>query len=186
MCPIMNSSINMWSQNKNSELNLRDEVNMLFDGTDFGTEKFNIMLHRQIRIDSSKYPYTNKIKCNTCNHDYNNAGKPGCPSCDGIGYLWDEHLIIGRLYRPQQLRLSDQLSQFANVGRVSNASMILISPHVYKFHNGDILYEIDLTSDGGIAFPIVQKVKYMCGSSIEMRLDRNKVEFNSVVVTEIT
>lgn len=177
---------NCWSQNKTSEIDLRQEVNNIFNGTDFGTEKFNVMLHRKIRIDESKYPYTNKIKCNTCNQDYNNAGKPGCPSCDGIGYLWDEFLIIGRLYRPQQLRLSDQLAQFANVGRMSNASMILISPHIYKLNSGDILYEIGLTDDGGIKFPIIKRIKYLCSSSIPMRLDRNKIEFNSSIVSEIT
>jgi|GEM_PF-6607650 len=185
MCRIMNNSGNIFSQNKNNELDLREEVNALFDGTDFGTEKFNILLHRSIRVDKTKYPYTNKVKCNTCNHDYNNAGKPGCPSCDGVGYLWDEKLIIGRIYRPQQIRLSDQLAQFANIGRMSNASMILITPHVYKINASDILYEIELTDNGGIHFPIIKKIKYMCNSSIQMRLDRNKLEFNSCVVSEI-
>lgn len=168
------------------EINIRDEVNSFFDGTDFGNEKFNVLLQRKIRVDGNKYPYTNKVKCPTCNHDYNNEGKIGCPSCDGIGYLWDEALIIGRVYRPQQIRLSDQLSKFANIGRADNPSFILIVPFQYKVNAGDIVYDIQTTDNGGIELPIIKTHKYMCVSSIPMKLDFNKTEFSSVVISEIT
>ncbi len=175
-----------YNQRHLGELDLRKEVTSFFDGTDFGNEKFNVFLQRKIRVDSDKYPYTNKVKCPTCNHDYNNEGKLGCPSCDGVGYLWDEKLIIGKVYRPQHIRLADQLSKFTNLGRVDHPAFILLSPYQYKISGGDIIYAIQTTENGGIEIPIIKTHKYMCVSSIPMKLDFNKTEFNSVVISEIT
>lgn len=167
------------------EIDVRDEVERFFNGDDFGTEKFHVLLQRKIRIDTDKYPYINKIKCNTCNHDYNNSGTVGCPSCDGVGYLWDEKLIVGYMYRPQQIRLSDQYSNFSQIGRNDSPSFILITPKEYRVALGDYVYSIDTTDDGGIHMPLIKTNKYLAVSSIPMRLDKGKLEFNSMIVSEV-
>lgn len=167
-----------------TELDLRQEVADFFNGKDFGNEKFNVFLHRQIRIDDTKYPYINRIKCPTCNHDYNNEGKIGCPTCDGIGYLWDEKLIIGYIYRPQHIRLADQLSKFSNIGRMDNPAFVIVTPHKYKVKTGDFVYAISTQDNGGIVIPLVKTHRYMCTSGLNLRLDFNKVEFNSSVLSE--
>lgn len=167
------------------ELDLRDEVLAFFDGRDFGNEKFHVLLQRQIRIDDTKYPYINRIRCKTCNHDYSNEGRVGCPDCDGIGYLWDEKLIVGYAYRPQQIRLADQYAADVNLGRKHNAASILITPYKYKVNVGDILYVIDADENGGIIVPIIKKTKYLCVAPAQARLDFNKIEFNTSVITEV-
>ncbi len=167
------------------EIDVRDEVMRFFNGEDFGTEKFHVLLQRKIRIDDQRYPYINKIKCNTCNHEYGNSGIVGCPSCDGVGYLWDEKLIVGYMYRPQQIRLSEQYSNHLQIGRNDNPSFILITPKEYKIALGDYIFSIDTTDDGGIKIPLIKTNKYLAVSSIPMKLDQGKIEYNSIIVSEV-
>lgn len=171
--------------NSSNEIDVRQEVYDFFNGKDFGNEKFNILLHRQIRKDTVNAPFINKIKCTACNYNDGSVGKTGCPKCDGIGYLWDERLITGYMYRPQQIRLSDQLSRYSRLGQMDQSSFILITASKYEISLGDILYSVDLNSNGGINIPIVKTNKYICSSSIPMRLDFNKVEYYSTIISEI-
>lgn len=167
------------------EINLREEVKSFFDGTDFGNEKFHILLQRKIRLDTNEPPYTTKIVCTTCNHSYDNRGREGCPDCDGVGYLWDEKLIIGYMYRPQQIRLSDQYASQMPLGRNHDASILLITPYKYQVGLADIIYSVESNDNGGIIIPISKGTKYMCVAPTKARLDFNKIEFNTSVLTEV-
>lgn len=170
----------------NLEIDLRQEVIDILSGKDFGTPKFNILLQRQMRKDIDHYPYIGKRICKTCNKDYSNEGRTGCPDCDGVGYLWDEKLIVGYIYRPQYIRLSDQMGYAANVGRMKNGSNLLITPVEYKIDSGDILYEVNCNDNGGITVPVVKEKKHLVVSGKPMRLDYNKVEFYMSTIVEGT
>ncbi len=106
-------------------------------------------------------------------------------NCDGVGYLWDEKLIIGYMYRPQQIRLSDQYASQIQLGRNHNASILLITPYKYQVGLADIIYSVESNDNGGIIIPISKGIKYMCVAPTKARLDFNKIEFNTSVLTEV-
>lgn len=167
-----------------NEINLRQELLDTMSGKDFGVPKFSVFLQRVMRRDINNPPYTSKIRCSTCNKKYDNEGRVGCPNCDGVGYLWDEKLILGYAYRPQFIRLADQLSYPANVGRMQNATYVLITQSQDIVNDGDIVYILECNENGGIRIPIARTEKYLAVANKEMRLDGNKIEYNITTLVQ--
>ena len=160
--------------NLTNELNIKEELDLFLDGTDFGTPKYNVFVLRKTRLGGDGH----RINCGTCWNHETQEGRLGCPDCDGVGYLWDEKLIIGYIYRPQYIRLTDEMQHATGVALSQNKSMTLITPIQFKFSDGENVILPYLTDDGAIMAPIKVQEKYIITAAQVIRLDNGKAEYN--------
>ena len=157
-----------------NELDIKEELALFLDGTDFGTPKYNVFVHRKSRLDVNG----KRINCGACWSPESQEGKLGCPDCDGVGYLWDEKLIIGYIYRPQYIRLTDEMQHALPVALAQNKSMTIITPVEFKFSEGENIILPHLTDDGVVIAPITIQEKYIVTAEQTIRLDNGKAEYN--------
>ena len=163
-----------------NELNIKEELDLFLDGTDFGTPKYNVFIHRKTRFVNDK-----KVHCGTCWNKETQEGRLGCPDCDGVGYLWDEKLIIGYIYRPQYIRLTDEMQHATPVALAQNKSMTLITPIQFKFSEGENILLPHLTDQGAIIAPISIQEQYIITAAQTIRLDNGKAEYNIGAIVKV-
>lgn len=164
-----------------NEIDLKSELELFFNGTDFGHTKYNILIHRKVRYDASG----SKINCGTCWNKKEQSGRPGCPDCEGLGLLWDDVLIYGYMFRPQYIRLSDEMKHILPVAIAQNKSMELIAPNIFQFREYDQIHVPNTETTGTIKIPVSVYERYTVAAIQPQRLDHNSVEYNIVVLTKI-
>lgn len=163
-----------------SELDLHDELALFFDGTDFGTPKYNVFIQRKTRLVGGE-----KVKCSSCWNKVSQEGRIGCADCDGVGYLWDETPIYGYMWRPNYIRLGDEGAHYKPVAQAQNKGMTMITPKQFVLRDEDIIIVPKVMENGTIFMPLEPDEKFIITASQKIRLDHNRVEYNIASMIEV-
>ena len=163
-----------------SELDLRDELDLFFDGTDFGTTKYNVFIQRKARTANGV-----KIKCGSCWNPVSQEGRIGCADCDGVGYLWDEIPIYGYMWRPNYIRLGDEGTHYKPVAQAQNKGMTLITPTQFILRDEEVIIVPRVRENGTIYMPLEVDEKFVITAAQKIRLDHNRIEYNIASLIEV-
>lgn len=163
------------------DLDLRQEVLDLISGEDFGSSKFIPFIARLIRKDSA----SNSIRC-TCWNNVSKEGRIDCPSCDGVGSLWDERIIPGFFYSLSFKSVMSSYRYSNESSRSEDSEFGFVTPYNIHLNTGDFILVPKLTDEGVWTSPIQVAEKYGITSALQKRLDHGKVEFVSVTLTRIS
>lgn len=156
-----------------SEINVEKELYEFIEGKDFGKSKYIPLIHRKMRMSQDLKP----IKCPTCWNEKSSEGILGCPSCDGVGYLWDEEIIPGFMYVTVDRSMIKSLDIDREVGRMQTENFTLITPSHVRTRSKDVISEIYMNSDGEPVIPIQKENSFLVTSSRNVRLDGAKSQF---------
>lgn len=162
------------------ELDLVEEISLFLDGTDFGVPKYNTFVQRKARLEDNI-----KVKCDTCWNQVSQEGRKGCPDCDGVGYLWDEKLIIGYMWRPNYIRLSDEGSHLKPVAQSQNKGMTLITPKEFILRDEEVIIVPRVEDNGTVTMPLEVDEKFIITAAQKIRLHHNRIEYNIASLIEI-
>lgn len=120
-----------------------------------------------------------KVKCSSCNGSDNGyiEGQLGCPYCKGYGYLSDQHIIKGYLYKQNEGRDRYNLQAFDKIGKASTTSHILITRNNVRPLNEDYIEFLELDDDGRIAIPLKITGRMRVIFNKKMRASTNKIDY---------
>lgn len=160
-----------------NDLNLITELDTLLF-TDLDTDAISrplIWTKFRRQADESK-----RINCSACNSNINGyvEGQLGCPYCRGYGYLSDQQIIKGYVYKQNEGKDRYNLHTFEKVGKADTTSYVLVTPHNVKPLNEDYIEFVELTDNGMIAMPlkITERSKVIFNRS--MRASTHISDFN--------
>lgn len=111
------------------------------------------LLWRQYR----RTPTGNKINCRGCNPtDLGYVeGQPSCPYCSGLGYLWDEELIKGYMYKANDNKDRYNLKMTDVVGKSDTTSYVLVTPFDIFPKLEDTISILELGTNGLLTVPLI-------------------------------
>lgn len=121
-----------------------------------------------------------RVNCSACNPNINGyvEGQLGCPYCKGYGYLSDQSLIKGYLYKQNEGKDRYNLHAFEKIGKADTTSYVLVTPYDVKPLNEDYIELVDLDSNGKIAMPLKMTERLKVIFNRSMRASTNKTDFN--------
>jgi hypothetical protein len=163
------------------ELDLRKELIELFTGEDFGNEKKIPYILRRARRKENLLP----VRCPACWNEVSKEGRQGCSDCDGLGFLWDETIINGFMYFISKNNTVRSYDYSSEAGRSEKYGIGLITDYTGVILNGDMIYLPRMTASGAILTPIILEEEYLTINTKKYRLDNNKLEFNSIILTRV-
>lgn len=156
-----------------NEIDINKELYEFIEGTDFGNKKYIPLVHRKIRLNSDIKP----IKCPICWNEQSSEGILGCPSCDGVGYLWDESIIPGFMYVTVDRSMIKSLDIDREIGRMQTENFTLVTPSHVRIRSKDVISEIFMNSEGEPMIPIKKENSFLVTSSRNVRLDDARSQF---------
>ncbi len=162
------------------EISMRQEVLDFISGYDYGEPKEIIFVVKKIRRDRTDRP----MKC-ACWNNIKNEGAKGCHSCGGLGYQYDEKLIMGFLAILQAKRANQALEYKDTPGRSIEVNYIFYTAYNNKLKDGDVLLKPVMTTEGFIDWPLEYTEKYLINASFNYRLDEGRSEFFFYNVTKV-
>ena len=162
------------------ELDLRKELQELFDGADFGREKKVIYILRTQRQDK----FGDKVFCQ-CFNKNSGEGVRSCPHCDGYGFLWDEKIITGFKYPMQDTSQTTTGSNQRELGRRYDVVEKFITLYKYPLYEGDRIIEPRQTQDGEIYIPVIPDNTWYVNFSTARRLDFGGDQYTNVLITKV-
>lgn len=158
------------------ELKIEEELrDLLFTTTDCNP-LFTPLVHRKFRRDY----YENRVNCPACNptNDGRLEGEPNCPTCFGLGWMWDDVIIEGWLYRFEPKKASNSLTYPSEVGQdLDRDHRVVTMPEIYLFP-GDLIFDIKIDNNNRIQIPLVIQEKYLCVFSDRMASNGSNSEYN--------
>lgn len=158
------------------EIDLRQEFETFIFGGNGKIPHGHPFLIRRMRRDSEGTP----IPC-TCKADQLVVeASPGCPYCDGEGYLWDEDWTVGYSSHSGSLSGLSRREIWYRPGSISANYKIF-----YLLWNSDIkhedkIVEVLLDEEGKPVVPYVRTLIYKPQTIHQMRSDRGRLEFFTV------
>ena len=162
------------------ELDLRKELQELFDGTDFGREKKVIYILRTQRQDQ----FGDKILC-SCFKKESGEGVRSCPHCDGYGFLWDEKIITGFKYPMWGNSQTTNGSSSRELGRRYDVIEKFITLYKYQLYEGDRIIEPRQNENGEIFIPVIPDNTWYVNFSTARRLDFGGDQYTDVLITKV-
>ncbi len=159
-----------------NNINLTDELNSLLFKDDITDQIWSPFLWKGYRRND----LGNKINCQGCNPS--NAvgyieGQFSCPYCKGEGYLYDEKLIKGYVYKQNEGKDRYNLQMATTAGKVSTTSYVLITPPDVLTGLDDVISILKLT-DGKINVPITVTEAMKVIYTRSFKASKNDKEFN--------
>lgn len=158
------------------ELIITDEIYDLLATTTDCTPLQVPFIHRKFKRDSNE----KRIACPGCNPEGSGTkeGEESCPYCKGAGWLWEENIENGWLFRPNIRTAITSYVYPQEVGRdLNKEARLLTLPDVF-IHEGDYIYDIKLNKDKRIHIPIKIHEKYLCYFSERYASNQSNSEFN--------
>lgn len=122
----------------------------------------------------------NRLPCPACNTKYGyKEGQYGCPYCKGLGYLWDERIIEGYIYRRGATSGSNgNYAMNSLAGRADNSSFVLITTKEVRPRIADKISILDLQPDGKITVPLVKDTEMVVTYDRNFKASHIGTDFN--------
>lgn len=136
-----------------NDLNLIHELNdLLFTDKDTDPISRPVLWRRFRRHGETKL----RIRCSGCNPEQGySEGQLGCPYCKGYGYLYDEEILDGYLYKQNEGKDRYNLKMENILGKSDTTSYVLITPFDKSPLIDDTIYIFKLSDDNKILVPVV-------------------------------
>ena len=107
-----------------NDLNLADELSTLLF-TDNETDAIS----RTVLWTAYRRNGRGKLNCSACNPTNIGyvEGQLGCPYCSGKGYMWDQKLIKGYMYKQNEGKDRYNLNMLSTAGKTDTTSYVLVT-----------------------------------------------------------
>lgn len=130
---------------------------------------------RSFRRDENK----RRVCCPSCNPDINGyiEGQFGCPYCEGLGYLFDEKIIQGYIYKQASGKDKYNLGMPTTAGKSTVSDYILVTRASIKPQLEDKISVFKLTEDSKIAIPIHYEDTYKVIYTRDLRASLNNSDY---------
>ncbi len=160
---------------QNPELNLAEEVyDLLFTDKDC-SPIYSPYIWRKIRRTEDN----RKIKCSSCNINSPYVeGQQTCPYCKGLGYVYDELLFSGYLYKQGVTRDFGNLWMKESIGTTDVSRYLLFTDKSIAIGLEDRILIPDLEEHGKLAIPLKISESCKCTYSRYFKASQNRADFN--------
>ena len=158
------------------ELSIAEEVyDLLFTDTDCSPIN-SPYVWRKFR----RTPDNRKVRCTSCNREDSPyvEGQQECPYCKGLGYIFDELLFSGYLYKQGVTRDFGNLWMKTMAGTTDVSRYLLFTDNKVAIGLEDRILIPDLNIDGKIAIPLNINEVCKCTYSRYFKASQNKADFN--------
>lgn len=158
------------------ELNLAEEVyDLLFTDTDCSPIYTPYIWRKFRRTESNR-----KVKCPACNAGDSPyvEGQHECIYCEGLGYIFDETLIKGYLYKQGVTRDFGNLWMTTQAGTTDVSRYLLFTDKSVAIGLEDRILIPDLNNEGKINVPLRINEVCKCTYSRYFKASQNKADFN--------
>ena len=157
---------------RRTEVDLRKELNNMFDGIFPEIAKKQPVILRRMRRDSNN----NLTRCDCVDEVTHEPDKDTyCPFCQGDGFYWDE--INMDAYKVP-ISGNDALAEkLITQGLMNIPLMVFYTRSSVNIDEKDKIVEVELDKEGNIAEPIKRKQLYRIGSIIDYRSDNGRLEY---------
>lgn len=158
------------------DLNLAEEVYDLLLTDKDCDPIYSPFVWRKFRRTSNN----RKARCSACNPENSVyvEGQHECPYCDGLGYIFDDTLIVGYLYKQGITRDFGNLWMNSKVGTTDVSRYLLFTDKSLSIGLEDRILIPDLDDDGRIAVPLRINEVCKCTYSRYFKASQNKADFN--------
>lgn len=159
-----------------NDLNLSDELgDLLF--TDVDTDQISrpVLWVRYRRDDLN-----HKVNCPSCNPiDIGYVeGQLGCPYCRGKGYMWDEQIISGYLYKQNEGKDRYNMNMLSTAGKSNTTSFVLITAVDKAPLIEDTISLLVLNTNNKIKIPMIAEETLKVVYSRGQKASTNQKDFN--------
>ena len=161
---------------QSTEINLADEVyDLLFTDKDC-SPIFSPFIWKKFKRTASN----RKLNCPACNKETNTyiEGQQQCPYCDGLGYLFDDVIISGYLYKQGVTKDFGNLWMKAPIGTTDASRYLLFTDNTIALGLEDRLLIPDYDDNARIAIPLSINEVCKCTYSRYFKASQNKSDFN--------
>lgn len=161
---------------QNPELNLVDEVfDLLFTDTDCSPISSPYIWRRFQRT-----PEGRKVNCEACNplNSSYTEGQKECPYCKGYGYVFNDQIISGYLYKQRATRDFSNLGMKVPAGTTDVSSYTLFTDSKVNLVLEDRILIPTLDDAGKIAIPFHINETCKCLYSRYLKASNNKEDYN--------
>lgn len=158
------------------ELIIADEIyDLIFTDKDC-TPLFVPFIHRKMRRNSEG----EKILCKSCNIEISGVkeGKPDCPYCAGIGYMWDESIQQGFFYNQTFLKGKRNTGSPSPVGKSEVSLGALVTNRDLFLDIEDAVYSLMLDRNKYIKMPMQRLYRYNVYFANRLTSNQTDSEFN--------
>jgi hypothetical protein len=164
-----------------TEVDLRKELDNMFDGTSLELPKARQVMLRRMRKDSggnlieapSVDPLTKEPDLDTYD-----------PYSLGENYLWDEEIVKCRkMYHGSDTSFASRF-KYLPPGQLNVQSVVFFFQHFVEPKIEDRIVEIELDLSGNIVTPITRTKVYRPQTIIDYRSDYGRLEYWAVYCTE--
>lgn len=162
------------------ELDIASEVyDLIFTSKDASPIKTPLVWLKFRRSEDGR-----KINCNGCNSKGSiyTEGQQSCPYCNSYGYLYDEQLINGYMYKDNDSRDRLNLNYATPIGRADNTDLQLITDSSILIEKEDKIKILRLNQDGKISIPIKIERTLTCLYSRYLKASQKNSDFNVAVL----
>lgn len=158
------------------ELNLAEEVYDLLLTDKDCSPIYSPYIWKKFRRNSEN----RKIRCNACNiiDSPYVEGQQSCPYCSGLGYVYDEKLFPGYLYKQGVTRDFGNLWMKEPVGTTDVSRYLLFTDKHTSIGLEDRILIPELNLEGKIAIPLDIVETCKCTYSRYFKASQNKTDFN--------
>ena len=161
---------------QNPELNIAEEVyDLLFTDVDCSPIS-TPYIWKKFRRDENN----SKVNCKACNpiDSLYVEGQKGCPYCDSLGYLFDEHLFLGYLYKQGVTRDFGNLWMKTAAGTTDVSRYLLFTDNKTAIGLEDRVLIPDLDENARIRIPYHKVESCKCTYSRYFKASQNRADFN--------
>lgn len=161
-----------------SELNLRKEMNETLFGSDMEIAKGQTLIFRRMRRkDEDVYPIKSDdlMKCD-CQEG--RSGQPNrdyrCPICDGEGYLFDDHFIVG--YKMSRFEYQD-VEKHTPFGKSTVGITFFYTETDHDYSRFDKIVEVFKDTEGKLTQPTRHQLTHNIHMAQAFRSDNGRTEY---------
>lgn len=158
------------------ELNLAEEVyDLLFTDKDCSPIHSPFIWKKFRRTN-----YNKKLRCSSCNREDSPyvEGQQECPYCEGLGYIFDETLISGYLYKQGVTRDFGNLWMKTPAGTTDVSRYLLFTDKSVSIGLEDRIIIPDIDEYGRIVIPLNINETCKCTYSRSFKASQNRADFN--------
>ena len=161
---------------QNPELIIADEIySLLFTEEDCSPISSPFIWRKFRRTENNR-----KLNCSACNPVGSNyvEGQHECPYCNGLGYIYDDTIILGYLYKQSVIKDFGNLWMKEQIGTTDVSRYTLFTDKSVSIGLEDRILFPDLTENGQIAIPIKIVESCKCSYSRYFKASQQRSDFN--------
>jgi len=160
-----------------ANIDLRKEIGKILRGDGSTPGQGQPFVLRHVRTDANKNPE----RCVCYDKVSGDVGLANCTYCNGLGYLFDESLVLGYLVEVGAMFLSDEMD--SNLfGVINTDKRYVICEHYVEVSERDMLLELDFIPNMATPQQVDVFRKWDIERVVPFRGDNGRIEYLQIVV----